>query len=169
MTRFDARHPSLTSNAQFEGIKAGSYERAVACLSRNYDNYLDSACGEFGLTGSQVSLLMYLLAGHHGVTQNEIARALGVDKGTVSRNVKILVEAGLITQSACERDSRACAIDLTQAGIDMSGPLTDLSRRWTSVVTAGMTPKQRERLVGHLREMADRAVEFTLASRALQG
>lgn len=157
--------PDNSGDGAAQWAASANYERAVSCLSRMYENYLDASCTELGVTGSQVPLLMYLWQGHSGATQNQIAHALGVDKGTISRNVRSLVQAGLISQDACERDTRACSISLTQAGADIAQPVMSVTDRWTAAVTAGMSSRQRERLAGQLQQMADRAIEFTSASR----
>lgn len=141
-------------DASFE---VSAYERVFGCLARNYQNYLDVACSPFGLSSSQVPMLLFLAEGNSGVTQNQIARALGVDKGTVSRNVRALVDRGLISQQICARDSRACTIELTANGEQLMDPLRRVSSRWTDTVTAGLTEKQRTKILGALSDMATRA------------
>jgi DNA-binding MarR family transcriptional regulator len=153
----DSRKSAESSNAEVNG-----YDRAVSRLWRHYENYLDATCPQYGVAGSHVPLLMYLWDGHEGVTQNQIAKALGCDKGTVSRGIRALVESGLVNQSVCASDSRACTITLTPAGRKMQQPISGLYNRWTDIVTSGMTPKQREQLFMRLNDMAERASAFSV-------
>jgi DNA-binding MarR family transcriptional regulator len=143
------------------------YGPSVCTLARRYNAYLDSQVTSLGITSSQVPLLAHLWEGHCGDTQNDIARALGVDKGTVSRTVAALVKMGLVTQDPSARDSRACVIGLTDDGRRLEAPVTEAIRSWSFGVTDGMTDGECNHVLDHLAGMNQRAE--SLASSAQVG
>jgi DNA-binding MarR family transcriptional regulator len=60
--------------------------------------------------------LMNLLDGAEGVTVNEIARRAHVDKAWVSRSLRHLEEAGLVTRKSNRKDSRHTVAGLSAKG-----------------------------------------------------
>lgn len=131
--------------------------RAAAQLARCYQSYLDALVQPFGLSASHVPLLAHLWEGNSGETQNDIARALGVDKGTVSRNVQALAQLGFVEQRASLLDSRACTVELTPAGRRLAKPIVEMSSTWSEGITAGMSAESIAELQERLVSMSSRA------------
>lgn len=81
-------------------------------LSRHYDAELAAA----GLKTTQYSLLGHVL--HLGpLAPGELARQMGLDASTLTRNLQPLVAAGWLVQAAGP-DARTRSISLTDAGRD---------------------------------------------------
>ena len=68
-----------------------------------------------GLRNTDLRLLN-LLDGFQGVTVNEIARRAHVDKAWVSRSLRDLERAGLVTRKSNRKDSRVTVVDLSAKG-----------------------------------------------------
>lgn len=86
--------------------------RASRAVSQFYDECLKPS----GLTIAQLSLLSNLEAAE-SVTINELAKIIRIDRTTLNRNMKPLVDAGLIEINP-GKDSRTRQIMLTNAGQD---------------------------------------------------
>ena len=81
-------------------------------LSRHYDVELAKA----GLKTTQYSLLNHVL--HQGpIAPGELARRMGLDASTLTRNLQPLLAAGWLVQAA-GADARSRLITLTPAGRD---------------------------------------------------
>ncbi len=106
----------------------------ICRIGRRFQSFLDAHAAEFGVTSAQIPLLTYLWDGNEGNTQNDIAKALGVDKGTVSRNVATLVKRGLVAQRASRYDSRACVVSLTPEGERLAKPIAKITEDWCAEV-----------------------------------
>ncbi len=156
--RDDAHNPS--------DFALQSYGRAVNYLSRSYQSYLDTVTAPYGVSSAHVPLLVYLWEGNSGETQNEIARALGVDKGTISRNVQALLRLGLVTQTECTRDSRACTVDLTDEGRRLSQPIGKMSDDWAAGVTGHLSEEDRVRVLADLQSMIVRSDALIQGAKA---
>lgn len=144
---------------QFGRWAMDSYGRVFSHLSRNYLSYLDVHLASYGFSSAHFPLLAYLWEGHGGETQNVIARELGVDKGTISRNIQTLVRLGLVVQAPCARDTRACSIELTEKGWELAAPVTEIARAWTVEVTRDLDKDQYDALLAALQNMAVRSQE----------
>ena len=68
-----------------------------------------------GLRNTDLRLLN-LLDGTEGVTVNEIARRAHVDKAWVSRSLRHLEQAGLVTRKSARNDSRLTVVGLCAKG-----------------------------------------------------
>jgi DNA-binding MarR family transcriptional regulator len=93
-----------------QGCTHFKLRQLVRRVARLYDAELSQA----GLKGTQYSLLS-MLARVGPVQPAELARGLGLDASTLTRNLKPVVAAGWATQGP-GRDERSRLIDITTAG-----------------------------------------------------
>ena len=88
-------------------------------LSRRVSAIYDHHLGEAGLKGTQYSLLS-LIGIHRLIGTAALAAELGMDRSTLSRNLKPLIRAGWVIETRPEPgvlpDSRAFAVHLTEEG-----------------------------------------------------
>ena len=63
------------------------------------------------------------------ITASELVTDSAMDKGLVSRKVKSLIEAGLVTSSTHEKDSRVHVLNLTPAGRGVYNTALPIMRR----------------------------------------
>lgn len=95
-------------------------------LSRRYDGEL-AACG---LKTTQYSLLSHVL--HlEPVTPGELARRMGLDASTLTRNLQPLLAAGWLVQTEGS-DARSHRLQLTEAGRDKQA---EAKRHWKDAQT----------------------------------
>lgn len=145
---------------EFGSWAMDSYGRVINYLARYYQAYLDINLAPYGFSSAHFPLLAYLWEGHTGDTQNSIARVLGVDKGTISRNIQALVRLGLIVQNPCARDTRACTVELTEKGWSLAEPVTAVARRWTDSITGEMDPENIATVLSALQDMTVKAEDM---------
>lgn len=69
-----------------------------------------------GVTLNQWRMIAFI-GGAETVTASELVRYTTMDKGLVSRNVKSLIESGLVASFNHEKDSRVHLLSLTPAGV----------------------------------------------------
>ena len=108
MTNVTAR-----SNAGLSGCSNMKLRRLTRLISRHYDAHM----AECGLKTTQYSLLA-MIADRGPLHQGELARALSLDASTLTRNLRPLVEAGLVCVEA-GRDARSRQVSATAAGLDL--------------------------------------------------
>lgn len=88
----------------------------LRALTRIVTRHYDAQLSRTGLRLTQYTLLSYLRStGETG--HSALAQALGMDRTTLTRNLKPLVEAGWITQARAGGDARSTRLRLTEAGL----------------------------------------------------
>lgn len=84
--------------------------RLLRAVGRRYDAHFARA----GLKGTQFSLLSAIVASEP-VRPAELARAMGLDASTLTRNLRVMIEAGWVVQGPGE-DARSRLVSATPAG-----------------------------------------------------
>lgn len=94
-------------------------------LMRRVAQRYDAEVGKTGLKGTQYSLLSHVLK-LGPVRPGDLARAMTIDASTLTRNLKPLIDAGLVTLDA-GADGRSRLVNITPAGREKR---QEAQRRW---------------------------------------
>lgn len=125
--------------------------KASRLLSLVYDQALKPT----GIKVTQFSLMM-AVAGNSGIPIGKLARPLGMDRSTLSRNAKILENKGLIEIKEGE-DRREQIFNLTEEGISL---LQEAIPIWEGVqkeLAENMGNKRLTELLSDLRDLVREA------------
>ncbi len=111
-------HPESRSAPLFEGSAAlpihGCTHFKLRQLLRSVARLYDAEIGKAGLKGTQYSLLAHV-ATLGPVQPAELARRMGMDASTLSRNLRPLIDLGWLVQGP-GADARSRLLQLTGAG-----------------------------------------------------
>lgn len=135
---------------------SGAIGRACVCFnlrkaSRLLSQVYDQALKPTGLKVTQFSLMM-AVAGRQGITIGKLARPLGMDRTTLSRNARLLEKKGLIEIEEGE-DRREQVLNLTEKG---AGLLLEAIPIWEQVqrqLTEEVGEKRLDDLLRGLRDL----------------
>jgi DNA-binding MarR family transcriptional regulator len=111
-------------------------------LMRRVAQLYDAEVGKTGLRGTQYSLLSYVVK-LGPVRPVDLAREMKVDASTLTRNLRPLLDAGLV-QMAPGPDARSRLVSATDAGRDKR---TEAQRRWRVAQESLNQRLGRERVV----------------------
>lgn len=92
-------------------------------------------------------------AGPDGTTGSEIASALHLDAGYVSRLLRRLARAGITDKARSSRDRRRVIVRLSSTGLDAFDRLQVSSRTQMTDLLAGIAPAAQEELVTSMMEI----------------
>lgn len=112
----------------------GGLSYAIFQLARSHRAYAARLLRGLGLHPGQELLLMRLLD-RDGQTQAELLCAVGLDHSTVSKSLRRMQEAGLLTREPAEHDRRVMRVWLTDRGRAMREPLVEM---WSALEQAAM-------------------------------
>ena len=98
---------------------------------------------EMDLHPGQELLLMHLLD-RDGQTQSELLESVGLDHSTVSKSLRRMQEAGLLTREPAPHDRRVMVVSLTDAGRALREPIADMWRTLEQISVRDLTPDQVE-------------------------
>ena len=132
-----------------------SVGRLVSILYRKNQVYLNEALKELGLTASELPIIIYVLK-HEGVSQEEMAQFLSIDKAAIARAVDTLLEKGLVQKEKDELDRRANKITVTEVGKKIEFALNQRLLYWTQYLAKDIEEKDVDTMYRVLNIMVDK-------------
>jgi DNA-binding MarR family transcriptional regulator len=102
--------PPAAPEAAPRGCTNFKLRQLLRAVARHYDGHFARA----GLKGTQFSLLSAIVSSEP-VRPAELARAMGLDASTLTRNLQVLIEQGWVVQGPGD-DARSRRIEATAAG-----------------------------------------------------
>ncbi len=137
----------------------GTVTRSLSTLHRLGQVHLRDALAPVGIGPGQVVFLVQLFA-EDGVTQDQLAKQLHMDKGTTARALRALEDAGYVRRKQ-DRDNRRCnRVHLTPRAHDCGLRLRNALDSWLGRVTAGFDDEERQTALSLLQRMAANATEM---------
>jgi DNA-binding MarR family transcriptional regulator len=127
--------------------------RAARLITQMYSDHLRG----YGLEAAQFSLLSALHQ-HPGCSQTQLARALGYDKTTLSRNVKLLHKNGWVRTQPAQRES---ALFLTPEGKKILARAQPGWNRAQQQLRSAMSPAEWNAMGKGMRALTRTAHHFT--------
>lgn len=107
-----------------------------------------------GVTADQFVLLA-LLAGQDGITQQELVRRASSDANTVRAMLVLLEKRGLVTRDRHPTDGRARSVALTRKGRQIHGRLWGRSEPLRERLLVAFRPEEADTLVEFLTRISD--------------
>lgn len=119
--------------------------RNIAILSRYSRWFMDQKMTAFDFGSGQHGFLFYLYD-HSGASQDEISKALELDKATTARAIQKLEDSGYVTRKSSEKDKRINHVFLTEKAFAIQTEIKEYSAEWTAILTSDMTPEELTQL-----------------------
>lgn len=128
-------------------------------ISRCTSLYRDKKLSVCGISGYQAPYLPEICA-HPGITQDQIAQNLHVNRSSVTRQLTLLEENGMIYRKRSVSDRRAVEVYPTQKGLDILPTVRETFCSWREELTADLTGEQKEMLEDLLDKLSRKAEEI---------
>lgn len=125
-------------------------------IFRYTQSYTDQALEKFQLSSGTYPFLL-ILNKNEGISQNQISKALNVDKAMSARAIKKLIELDYIRKEENPKDARAVRLYLTDRAKAILPKLVLELRGWVDIITEGLTVQEKEAVVGILEKIMDNA------------
>ena len=130
--------------------------RDLAEIARQGRRYRAAALEPYGLTYYHASFLP-VIAEHPGLSQDQLAQLLCMNKSNVARRIVALEEEGLVQRTPSSRDRRVMEVSLTEKASSLLPVLRDVLHTWDEYLRQDMTEEEQAllaRLLSHVRERA---------------
>ncbi|EGX61507.1 MarR family transcriptional regulator [Streptomyces zinciresistens K42] len=135
--------PDTTPPEPPRAAGGGPLSYAVFQLARTHRGHAAAMLRAMNLHPGQELLLMQLYD-RDGRTQAELLERVGLDHSTVSKSLRRMQEAGLLTREPAPHDRRVMVVHLTEAGRALREPITDMWRTLEEISVRDLTPEQIE-------------------------
>ena len=133
--------------------------RQISITYRCAMRYRERELEDTGLAGCQTPYLMALYR-HEGLTQEELARYLNVNKSSVTRQLASLEEKGYIRREPDPQDRRSLLVYPTEKANALQERMRRVLKDWSAYLTADFTDEERETLSRLMGRVADRAEAY---------
>ena len=103
--------------------------RYISQIYRKGNSFISKEISKFGIGSGQIMFLMQLYK-KDGISQEELAENLHIDKGTTCRAIKKLEEESFLIRVKDENDKRAYKLYLTEKSKDMEDNIKGILYEW---------------------------------------
>lgn len=134
----------------------------ISLLYRKRNIFFNRELRPLGLRAGEDRMLfglhhLMVREGHQEVSQADVARFLGLDKGAVTRAMKKLESKGYVLRERSPRDAREYCLSLTEKALGAAAELRALRRKWTGALERGFSPEEKKTALSLLEKMAANA------------
>ena len=136
-----------------------AFMRQISVTYRCAMLYREKELADAGLAGCQTPYLVALYR-MPGISQEELARYLNVNKSSVARQLANLEKKGYIRREPSPDDRRVLLVYPAQKALDLHDRLFEVLFGWSDYLTADFSPEEKEQLLYMMRRVADRAEAY---------
>ena len=130
--------------------------RDITEIARCGAQYKADRLAPLGLKGCHASYLMEICA-HPGISQDQLAKRICINKSNVARQAAILEEEGFITRIPSTTDKRIMQLFPTQKTLELLPKISLILTGAESFLTADLTTEEKallQELVGRMKDKA---------------
>lgn len=135
------------------------FMRQISITYRCAMRFREHELSDTGLAGCQTPYLTTLYR-HPGISQEEMARALNVNKSSVTRQLSVLEEKGYVRREPSPTDKRSLLVYPTEQALALKERLFHCYRDWNSYLTQDFTEEEQEILSSLMVRIAARAEDY---------
>ena len=128
----------------------------ITAIARCAAAYRQEQLAPLGLKAIHASYLATLCR-EPGLTQEQLAKRVYVNKSNAARQVAVLEEAGFVRRSLSDEDKRAMLVYPTEKAYEAWPQIRQIFRDWEALVAQDLTEEQRQLLIEMLAKMRDKA------------
>ena len=121
--------------------------------------YRQEELASLGLKSCHASYLDAICA-CPGITQDQLARRIFINKSNVARQLVILEEDGFVERRPSPDDKRAIQVFPTQKATDCMPQIAQIFRCWESFVAQDLSEEERRAVVRMLERMKARSADW---------
>lgn len=136
--------------------QAGTY---ISVLMRQLNLFFSHELSEVEITASELMYLSQLYT-RDGLTQDEMATKISVDKAATTRTIQGMEKKGLIVRDSNEKDHRSKCVYLTDKAKQMEEHIREIQKKWSDYIMQDMTVSEAELFAKQLKQMSVRAREI---------
>jgi len=135
------------------------FMRQISITYRCAMRFRERELADTGLAGCQTPYLTTLYR-HPGISQEEMARALNVNKSSVTRQLAVLEDKGYIRREPSPTDKRILLVYPTEQALELKERLFRCYHDWNRYLTQDFTDEEQALLSKLMVRIAARAEDY---------
>lgn len=125
----------------------------IARLYKDHDQFVDRLLEKHNLNHSEGNILIYLYKDGDGINQKTLEENLGVDKATVSRSIKTLLEKKYLNRERSPSDGRVNLIYLSKKAKEKREEIEHIYQQWFKIFLHEIPEEDVEVVIKTLKKM----------------
>ncbi len=130
----------------------------ISIIHRTHIIHLNNEMKDLELTAGQVPFLIHL-SNDEGITQDDLAVHLHIDKGTVARALKKLEDSEFIYREVNPQNRRKYLLFLTEKGRQIVPKIYQINEEWEKSVCLDLSDTEYAHLFNTLQTLATKSLE----------
>ena len=131
----------------------------ITDIARCAAQYRTEELAPLGLKACHGSYLSVICA-CPGITQDQLARRIYINKSNVARQLAIMEEEGFVERRACTEDKRAMRVYPTDKALEVLPKINAILVRWEECLTQDLSEKEKILLTQMLCKMKLHAADW---------
>lgn len=131
----------------------------ITDIARCAAQYRQEALEPMGLKSCHHSYLFHICASP-GITQDQLARQIFINKSNVARQLAVLEEAGFVERRPAKEDKRAMQVYPTQKALDVLPQIRQVLIDWETMISSDLTEEEKATMASILSKMKTRAAAW---------
>lgn len=133
--------------------------RSITEINRCGIQYRTEQLAPLGLKACHGSYLTEICA-QSGISQEQLAKRICINKSNVARQVAILEEGGFLQRTPCGEDKRIMRLYPTEKTLQLLPQLQQIAQAWQTLLLAELSPAEQAVLEALLEKMKGKALEW---------
>ena len=133
--------------------------RDITEIARCGAQYKADRLAPMGLKGCHASYLTEICA-HPGISQDQLAKRICINKSNVARQAATLEEEGVLTRIPSPTDKRIMELHPTQKTLDLLPQISSVLKEWETCITGDLTPEELDLMAALVAKMKSRATDY---------
>ena len=117
-----------------------------------------SAFSNRDLSGMQISFILQICR-NPGLTQEQLAKRLFIDKSTVTRNISRMAKNGFIRREVDSADRRARLLFPTRKAKELYPVIIEYLDEWNDYLTGDLNEEDQESLLRLIRHLTEKTTQ----------
>ena len=124
----------------------------ISITHRITAHFYQERMSTLGLSRSHHGVLFNLYK-HEGISQDALSKIMSVDKATVTRSIRKLMDAGFIRREQDENDKRSYLIYLTEKAHSIKPDIQDMINEWNHIILEGFTEEEEQQVMDYMERI----------------
>ena len=134
-------------------------------ISRFGRLYREDKLAPLGIT-SRHGMYLREIAAAPGISQEQLAQRISINKSNVARQAAALEEEGYIERRPCGKDKRVLRLYPTDKTLALLPGINQVTDSWEQLLVEGLTPEEQQVLETTLLRVRDSALSNTKEAEA---
>lgn len=135
-------------------------DRNFTKITRCGSQYRTEALSPMGLKACHASYIS-VICRHPGISQDQLAQKLCINKSNVARQASILEEGGFITRAPSFEDKRVLKLYPTEKTLGLLTRILEIQDSWEDWLTGDLSEEEKQTLESILSRIKEKAVRWT--------